>query len=259
MAVAIRSQREIELIRAAGQVVGRVLRRLSDEARAGVSTEYLARISDRMIEQAGAIALFKGVSNPQARFAFPSSICASINEEVVHGIPGPRVLQDGDIISIDCGAKLKSYCGDAAVTLMIGPVKPAVERLVAATSEMLEIAIERARTGAYWSEVAGAMQAHAEKAGFSVVREYVGHGIGRHMHEDPKLPNFVNDDLRRNDLLLRKGMILAVEPMVNLGTYRVRVLADGWTVVTSDGAPAAHFEHTIAVTDGPAQVLTLPD
>lgn len=257
MAVAIRSQREIDRIRDAGAVVARVLNRLKIEAVPGVTTAFLAQISDEIIADAGAIPLFKGVPNPAASFDFPASICTSINEEVVHGIPGDRVLKDGDIISIDCGAKLNGYCGDAAVTLIIGSVSPEVQNLVRITSEVLDIAIANAAPGRLWSEVAQKMQDHAENAGFGVVRDYVGHGIGRKMHEDPKVPNFVNRELLQNDLLLRKGMVLAVEPMVNMGTWRVKVLKDGWTVVTADQLPAAHFEHTMAISENGAQVLTL--
>jgi len=256
MAVAIRTNREIELIRAAGSVVGRILQKLREVAKAGVSTAELAQVSDGMIAEAGGIALFKGVSMPSARFDYPASICASVNEEVVHGIPGERRLGDGDIISIDCGVKLGGYCGDAATTIMVGECSGQVQQLVRVTEEVLDIAVEQIRPGRYWSEIAARMQKHAEGAGLGVVREYVGHGIGRSMHEEPKLPNFVSRELLENDLLLRKGMVLAVEPMVNMGTWRVRVLADGWTVVTADGQPAAHFEHTIAVTDSGAEVLT---
>ncbi len=257
MAIAIRTEKEIELIRAAGAVVGRILKKSREVADVGVTTGQLAQVSDEIIAEEKALALFKGVKNPSASFDFPASICTSINEQVVHGIPSDRRrLSEGDIISIDCGAKRKGYCGDAAVTLMIGRVEPEVERLVHATREVLEIAVAETRPGRLWSDVARRMQEHAEKAGFGVVRDYVGHGIGRQMHEDPKLPNFVSEELLRNDILLRKGMILAVEPMINLGTWKVKVMADGWTVVTADGKPAAHFEHTLAVTENGADILT---
>ena len=259
MAIAIRSNREIELIRAAGRIVGLVLEQLEKELKAGITTAELARISDEIIAQAGAVALFKGVPNPQAKMDFPASICASINEQVVHGIPSDRQLCSGDIISIDCGAKLKGFCGDAAKTFMVGQVDRVAQKLVKVTQELLDIATAQAQPGRYWSDIAGQMQAHAESAGFSVVRDYVGHGIGRKMHEDPKLPNFVSRELLDNDVLLRKGMILAVEPMVNAGAYRVKSLADGWTVVTADGKYSAHFEHTLAITENGAEILTLPN
>lgn len=256
MAIAIRSKREIELIRKAGSIVARVLQRMEEEVKPGVTTGQLADICDEIIEQAGAVALFRGVPNPNAEFDFPSSICASINEEVVHGIPGSRRLCSGDIVSIDCGAKIKGYCGDAAVTLPVGQIDPEVDRLLRVTREVLDIAVSESSHGRYWSEVARLMQSHAENAGFAVVRDYVGHGIGREMHEDPKVPNFVSKELLRNDLKLRKGMILAVEPMVNMGKYGVRVLDDGWTVVTKDAKPSAHFEHTLAITENGCDVLT---
>jgi len=247
------------MIRSAGKVVGRVLRQLENVAVPGITTAELAEISDQIIAQDQGIPLFKGVPNPQAKFDFPASICTSINEQVVHGIPGPRKLRDGDVVSIDWGVKKNGYCGDAAVTIVIGTASAPVRKLVRVTREVLDIAIRETRPGRYWSEVAAIMQTHAEQAGFGVVRDYVGHGIGRKMHEDPKLPNFVSNELLKNDLLLRKGMILAVEPMVNTGTHQVRVLADGWTVVTADDLTSAHFEHTLAVTDGCAEVLTAPD
>lgn len=258
MSVALRSLKEIERLRAAGQVVGSVLRRLEEVAVPGVTTAELAKISDDMIAAAGALPLFKGVKHPSGKAPFPASICASINEELVHGIPGPRALKNGDIVSIDCGVKLAGYCGDAAVTLMVGKVTPEVERLVRVTRELLDIAVQDVRPDRLWSEVAGRMQRHAEQAGFGVIRDYVGHGIGRLMHEDPKLPNYVDRDVLDHDVRLRKGMVLAVEPMVAMGSYRVSVRDDAWTVVTVDGRPSAHFEHTMVVTDHGADVLTLP-
>ena len=258
MAVAIRSERELELLRNAGRIVGRILQRLQREAQLGVTTGELARISDEMITQAGAVALFKGVSNPQAKVVFPASICTSINQQVVHGIPGDRQLRSGDLLSVDCGVKLRGYCGDAAVTIAVGQVDAESQRLLDVTRDVLALATAEIKPGRYWSEVAAKMQKYVEDAGFSVVREYVGHGIGRRMHEDPKLPNFVSQELLDNDLLVRDGMVLAVEPMVNVGTHRVRVLEDGWAVVTADGKPSGHFEHTIAVTQDGARVLTDP-
>ncbi|KPK77433.1 MAG: hypothetical protein AMJ79_03165 [Phycisphaerae bacterium SM23_30] len=256
MAVAIRTEREIERIRNAGGIVARILKNLQEVAEAGVTTAHLAEIADAVIAETGSVALFKGVKNPTAKTAFPASICASINEQVVHGIPGPRKLNFGDIISIDCGVKLNGYCGDAAVTIMIGQPTPQVQRLVHVTRELLDIAVDQAQPGCWWSEIARRMQHHAEQAGFGVIRDYVGHGIGRKMHEDPKLPNFVSQELLQNDILLRKGMILAVEPMVAMGSYKVKVRPDGWTVITADGKPAAHFEHTLAITQNGAEVLT---
>ncbi len=258
MAIVIKTEREIAKMREAGRIVGNVLQKFREIVKPGMTTAQLAAISDQMIEESGAIALFKGVPNPGYP-DFPSSICASVNEEVVHGIPGNRVLQEGDIISIDCGTKLRGYCGDAAVTIPVGKITAENRRLLDITSGVLNIAIKMSAPGRKWSDIAAQMQQFAENAGFGVVRDYVGHGIGRNMHEDPKVPNFVSKELLNNDLVLRKGMVLAVEPMVNAGTWKCRTLNDGWTVVTGDGKPSAHFEHTIAITAGGCEVLTLSD
>ena len=258
MAITLRSRREIELIKKAGSVVAEVLLKLKDSAVPQVSTAELNRIAEDMTRQFGATALFKGVENPYGRKAFPAAICASLNQQVVHGIPSEKVkLKDGDILSIDFGVKLDGYCADAAVTLAIGRIDDGKQRLVDVTKEMLDIAIQHSKAGAKWSEIADRMQKCAESAGFSVVTEFVGHGIGTEMHEEPKVPNFVSDELLKHDILLQKGMILAVEPMVNMGTKNVVTLNDGWTVVTRDGKPSAHFEHTIAITENGCEVLTI--
>ncbi|MBI9015663.1 MAG: type I methionyl aminopeptidase [Phycisphaerae bacterium] len=256
MAISIRSDNEIELMRDAGRIVGQVHDEIKKILKPGITTQFLSDLSDKIIQDNGAIALFRGVPNPPYP-DFPSSICVSINEQVVHGIPSKRQLKDGDIISVDCGTKLKGYCGDAARTFLVGNVSDETKRLVEVTEQTLLIAVSAIKPGVYWSEIAKAMQAHAEKAGFAVVREYVGHGIGRKMHEDPKIPNYVDRHVLRNDFMLRKGMVLAIEPMVNLGSEKVRTLKDGWTVVTLDGKPSAHWEHTIAVTEKGSEILTL--
>jgi len=244
-------------MRQAGAVVAEVLSKLQKIAKPGTTTAYLDGVALQMTADAGAEALFKGVRNPQARLPFPGAICASINEQVVHGIPSDGVvLREGDILSIDFGVRRNGYCGDAAVTVPIGPISEENRRLVETTEETLKIAIERMRPGVRWSEVARQMQRHAESAGFSVVRDFVGHGIGTKMHEDPKVPNFVSDELLADDIWLAEGMILAVEPMINAGGYTVRTLGNGWTVVTRDGKYSAHFEHTIAVTKSGCEVLT---
>ncbi|MDD5134621.1 MAG: type I methionyl aminopeptidase [Phycisphaerae bacterium] len=258
MAIIIRSRREVELIRSAGKVVADVLLKLKDSAAVGVTTGQLNEIAENMTVEAGATALFKGVKNPYGHKPFPAVICASLNQQVVHGIPSPKVvLRDGDIISIDFGAKLDGYCGDAAVTLAIGKIDDGKQKLMDATKRMLDIAIEHSRPGVKWSSIADMMQNTAQSAGFSVVRDFVGHGIGTEMHEDPKVPNFVSAELLRHDILLQEGMILAVEPMVNMGSSSVVTLKDGWTVVTRDGKPSAHFEHTIAITNSGCEVLTI--
>ena len=244
-------------MRQAGAVVAGVLSKLQECAKPGVSTAQLDQLALRMTAEAGAEALFKGVRSPQARRPFPGAICASVNDEVVHGIPSKgTVLKEGDILSIDFGVRLNGYCGDSALTVAVGSISPEKRQLVETTRGTLDVAIAEARPGVKWSQVAAKMQQYAEAAGFSVVREFVGHGIGTEMHADPKVPNFVSKDLLADDIVLAEGMVLAVEPMVNAGGYRVRVLPNGWTVVTRDGACSAHFEHTIAIVAGGCEVLT---
>jgi len=223
-----------------------------------VSTAYLDEVAAEMTKKAGAQPLFKGVRSSYARMPFPGVICASINEQVVHGIPSTQVLlKEGDILSIDFGVRLAGYCGDAALTVAIGPITGQKERLMDITKQALELAIAKARPGVRWSSIAGQMQRLAESAGFSVVKEFVGHGIGKQMHEEPRVPNFVSAELLADDILLAEGMVLAVEPMINAGTSDVRTLKDGWTVVTRDSAASAHFEHTIAITGDGCEVLTV--
>jgi len=223
-----------------------------------MTTAQLDRVALQMAADAGAEPLFKGVRNPRARIPFPGAICSSINEQVVHGIPSEDTkLREGDILSIDFGARLQGYCGDAAVTIPIGNISEDNRRLMDATKRVLEIAIEKAAPAVRWSQVASQMQLYAESAGFSVVRDFVGHGIGRKMHEEPRVPNFVSDELLANDIVLTEGMVLAVEPMINAGMSAVRTLKNGWTVVTKDGKCSAHFEHTLAIVKGGCEVLTV--
>lgn len=257
MAITLRSRREIQMIRKAGAVVAKVLLKLQEFARPGISTAQLDHLAIQMTEAAGAMALFKGVPCPGGGRPFPGAICTSLNEQLVHGIPSARViLKPGDILSIDFGVKLNGYCGDAALTFGIGDIVPQNQKLIENTRRLLDIAIEKAAPGVLWSSIAGQMEDAARQAGFSVVRDFVGHGIGTEMHEDPKVPNFVSRDLLRNDILLQEGMVLAVEPMVNAGKYAVRTLSDGWTVVTRDGKCCAHFEHTLAITANGCEILT---
>ncbi|MHC4476024.1 MAG: type I methionyl aminopeptidase [Planctomycetota bacterium] len=257
MAITLRSRREIELIREAGVVVAEVLSKLQEIAEPGVSTAHLDAVASDMTAAVGAEALFKGVRSPVARKAFPACICASINEQVVHGIPSDDVkLADGDILSVDFGVRLGGYCADAAVTIAIGRINEEKRRLMDVTRRVLDIAIEESAPTVKWSRVAAKMQDCAESAGFSVVRDFVGHGIGRKMHEEPRVPNFVSDDLVMDDIVLAEGMILAVEPMINAGAKDVRTLKNGWTVVTRDGRCSAHFEHTIGVVESGCEVLT---
>ncbi len=257
MAIKLRSAREIEMLRRAGAVVADVLSKLQEAIEPGVSTGELDDLAISMSKEAGAATLFKGVESPYASRPFPGAICASINEQVVHGIPSKKAkLNNGDILSIDFGVKLAGYCGDAAITVGVGNVSDENQKLMDTTKRLLDIAVETMAPGVKWSEVAGLMEACAKDNGFSVVKDFVGHGIGTEMHEDPKVPNFVSKDLLKNDILLKEGMILAVEPMVNIGSSSVRTLRDGWTVVTKDKKYSAHFEHSIAVVKSGSEVLT---
>lgn len=257
MAITLRSLREIELMRGAGAVVADVLSKLKEIAEPGMTTAHLDSIAYQMAVDAGADALFKGVRAPFSQIPFPGAICASINEEVVHGIPSEDAkLCNGDILSVDFGVRLDGYCGDAAITIGIGDVSAERSKLMDVTKRVLAIAIEKSAPSVRWSYVAAAMQRCAEEAGFSVVRDFVGHGIGKEMHEEPRVPNFVSSDLLAHDIVLAEGMVLAVEPMINEGSCAVRTLKNGWAVVTKDGKSSAHFEHTIAIVKDGCQVLT---
>jgi len=245
------------MLRNAGSVVTEVLSKLKEQAKPGVSTAELDDIAMQMTHQAGAIALFKGVPCPYMDKPFPGGICASVNEQLVHGIPSKKViLKEGDILSVDFGVKLNGYCGDSAITIGIGQISPGRQQLLDITQRLLDIAIEQMAPGVKWSSIAGMMEETAKGAGFSVVKDYVGHGIGTEMWEDPKVPNFVSRELLRDDIILKEGMVLAVEPMVNMGKPGLRTLSDGWTVITKDKKCSAHFEHTIAVVSGGCEVLT---
>jgi len=258
MTVNLRSSREIQKLREAGRIVADVLCKLKEEVKPGVSTGYLDKIAEEMTLSRGAIALFKGVKSPYARNPFPGAICASVNDEVVHGVPSPIVkVKEGDILSIDFGVQYNGYCGDAAITYAVGKISPLKQRLMDITKKMLDIAIANAAPGVRWTSIAAKMQSCADAAGFSVVTDFVGHGIGTEMHEEPKVPNFVSPELLRDDIFLEEGMVLAVEPMVNMGTASVKTLKDGWTVVTRDGKCSAHFEHTIAIVKNGCEVLTI--
>jgi len=258
MAITLRSRREIELMRKAGTVVADVLSKLQEIAEPGISTGELDSVALQMTADAGAQALFTGVRNPLSLNPFPGAICSSINEQVVHGIPSEAVvLKKGDILSIDFGARVDGYCGDAAVTIAIGEISKDKRKLMDVTKHVLDIAIAKSAPAVKWSRIAAEMQDYAESAGFSIVRDFVGHGIGREMHEEPRVPNFVSDELLSDDIVLREGMVLAVEPMINAGTSNVRTLKNGWTVVTKDGKCSAHFEHTIAIVKSGCEVLTV--
>ncbi len=247
MAIVIKSPHEIQLMRRAGQIVAEVLEVLQAAVRPGITTGDLNRLADQEIRARGALPSFKGYRG------FPASLCVAVNEEIVHGIPGRRVLRPGDIVSMDVGAIYKGYQGDAAITVAVDTVPPQVQQLMAVTQQALAAAIAAARAGNRLGDISWAIQHCAESAGLGVVREYGGHGIGRQLHEDPHIPNVGSPGRGPR---LRRGMTLALEPMLTLGPAHTRVLADNWTVVTRDGGLAAHFEHTIAITDGEAEILT---
>ena len=258
MAITLKSRREIELMRKAGAVVASVLSKLQEIAEPGVSTSQLNRVALEMSADAGAKPLFKGVRNPAAKAPFPGAVCTSVNKQVVHGIPSEKVrLKSGDILSIDFGVRLNGYCGDAAITVGIGEVLQNRRKLMEVTKEALQIIIAKAAPAVKWSRIAAEIQNCVESAGFSVVKDFVGHGIGRRMHEEPRVPNFVSDELLADDIILTEGMVLAVEPMVNAGGSSVRTLKDGWTVITRDGKCSAHFEHTIVIVKNGCEVLTI--
>lgn len=245
----IKSADELALMREAGRIVHEILDRVEKAAVAGVTTFELDRLADDLTYRAGCRPAFKGYRQ------FPCSICISINEEVVHGIPSKkRRLAEGDIVGLDFGVNYRGFFGDAARTLAVGRISDDAARLVRVTREALDKAIDQIRPGQRVSDISRAVQAHAEAHGYSVVRDFVGHGIGRALHEEPQIPNYVGSGLP--DLRLRPGMVLAVEPMVNLGRHEVEVLADQWTAVTLDRRLSAHFEHTVAVTDDGPEILT---
>ena len=245
-----KSKAEIERMRTAGLIVAQVLERLQEMVEPGITTRDLDHEAERMIVGAGAYPTFKGYHG------YPSSICTSINDEVVHGIPGKRKLRDGDVVGIDCGATYSGYVGDAAVTVPVGKVSDPVKRLLEATQQSLYRAIEECRVGNRLGDVCNAVQSYVEPLGYSVVRNYCGHGIGRAMHEEPQVPNYGKPG---TGLILREGLVIAIEPMINLGHEDVKVLSDGWTVITMDGQPSAHFEHTVAITEEGPQILTVLD
>jgi len=236
-------------MREAGKVVAEVLDQIAEMIKPGLTTAELDRMAEEYILSKGAKPAFKGL------YGFPYTICASVNEQVVHGFPSLRTLQDGDIISIDVGAEINGYFGDSARTFAVGDISSKLQRLLDVTRASLSEAISLARSGNRLSDISNAVQVYVEKNGYSVVRDYVGHGIGTKMHEEPQVPNFGKPGRGPR---LKAGMTLAIEPMVNMGDYHVQTLLDKWTVVTMDGQPSAHFEHTIVITDGEPVILTLP-
>lgn len=252
--ISIKSKNEIELMKKAGEIVGIVLNRLEEVVKPGITTKELDAIAEKMIRDYGAIPSFKGYKGYPGAVDFPGSICASINDEVVHGIPSLKELKDGDIISIDVGAQINGFHGDAARTFPVGNISDEAKRLIEVTKQSFFEGIKYAVVGNRIVDISGGVQDYVEKNGFSVVREFVGHGIGREMHEAPEVPNYRT---RNRGPRLEEGMALAVEPMVNVGGYEIKMLSNKWTVVTQDGSLSAHYENTIAITGQEPLILTL--
>jgi methionyl aminopeptidase len=256
MPTILKSRVEIERMRHAGRIGYEILAKMKQAAVVGANTMALDQLAADELAKVGGIGMSRNYPTYKEGEGFPGHTCISVNEEVVHGIPGSRILKEGDVVTLDLALKVDGYCCDTAITVPIGVVRPKVQKLLDVTRQTLELALMHIKPNKKWTDIARLMQYNVERNGFSVVREFVGHGIGRSMHEDPKVPNFVTQEHLRGDFKLRPGMTLAIEPMVVMGRRDVDLLDDGWTVVTHDGQPAAHFEHTIAVTESGADVLS---
>ncbi|MCD6567371.1 MAG: type I methionyl aminopeptidase [Dehalococcoidia bacterium] len=243
--ITIKSIEEVEVMRQCGRIWAAIMEKVREEVKAGVKTHQLDALAAREAKKRGVIMSFKNYQG------FPANLCISVNDEIVHGIPGERVLQNGDIVSLDMGVKFKGFHSDAAITVGIGEISKQNKELIEVTERSLKEGIAQAKSGAYVGDISCAIQDYVESRGFSVVREYTGHGIGRNLHEEPQVPNFYFGKGPR----LRKGMTIAIEPMVNVGGWRTRVAPNNWTVLTEDGSSSAHFEHDIVITDGEAEVL----
>lgn len=248
--IKLKSKDEIELMRESAQLVSKTLGVLAAEIRPGITTLYLDKLAETYIRDHQAIPGFLGLYN------FPNSLCISVNEQVVHGIPNKKPLIEGDIVSIDCGVLKNGYYGDHAYTFPVGEVSSEVQKLLDVTKESLYLGIEQMTAGKRIGDVSYAIQKHTESHGYGVVRELVGHGLGKEMHESPEVPNYGK---RGRGPVIKNGLVVAIEPMINMGTRKVKQLSDGWTIVTSDGKPSAHFEHNIAVVDGKPDVLSTFD
>lgn len=245
--IVLKTTEELEIMREAGRITAMTLDMVEENIEAGLTTGQLDMLVEDFIRSHGAIPAFKDYQG------YPASACISIDSEVVHGIPGKRIIKEGQIVSVDIGAIVNNYYGDSARTFAIGEISEEKQRLMQVTQEALSAAIDKARKGNRLGQVSSTVQRIAEDAGFGVVRQLVGHGIGRKMHEEPQVPNFGSPN---DGPVLQVGMVLAIEPMINLGTYDVKTMPDGWTIVTADGAPSAHFEHTVAITDNGPEILT---
>jgi len=256
MPIIIKTRREIEQMRRAGRLACLILEKMRNAVAPGVTTFELNELARHELEAAGSIGLSKNYPTYKPGEGYPAETCISVNEQVVHGIPGERQLREGDVVTLDLALSLDGFCCDTATTVGVGEISPDVRRLLDVTKETLALAINNVKPGQRWSNIARLMQYHVERNGFNVVREFVGHGIGRTMHEDPKVANFVTGEQLRGDFILKQGMTLAVEPMVVMGRRDVVQLPDNWTIVTVDRMPAAHFEHTVAVSETGADILT---
>ena len=253
MKIFLKTEDEIDLMREANQLVGKTLAEVGRHIKPGVTTRHLDKVADEFIRDHGAIPTFKGFPNPYGE-PFPAAICTSVNDVVVHGIPSDDVvLHEGDIISVDCGTLLNGYNGDSAYTFMVGEVDETVKQLLEVTKQSLYLGIEQAVPGKHVGDIGAAIQAHCEAHGYGIVRELTGHGIGKEMHEAPQIPNY---GMRGNGVMLKAGMCIAIEPMVTLGNRNIGMLSDRWSIVTRNHQVAAHFEHTIAVRKGKAEVLS---
>lgn len=248
----LKTEDEIELLRQSNLLVGKTLAELAKIIKPGVTTKELDKVAEEFIRDHGAEPTFKGFPNPYGS-AFPASICTSVNEQVVHGIPSDVVLRDGDIVSVDCGTYMNGFCGDSAYTFSVGDVDEEVLNLLRTTKEALYLGIQNAVQGKRLGDIGYSIQQHCEKISYGVVREFVGHGIGKKMHEDPQVPNFGK---RGTGAMLKQGMCIAIEPMITLGERQIVMERDGWTVRTRDRKVAAHFEHTVAVRSGKADILS---
>jgi len=245
--VPLKSKEDLEMLRKSGKILAKIMQRLREVVKAGVSTYEIDQLAEELVRKEKVIAAFKGYNG------FPANICTSINEEVVHGVPSPRKLNEGDILSLDLGINYKGYFSDAAITLPVGRISPQAEKLIDVTRNALLGGIKEARTNNRLSDISNAIQKYVENHGFSVVRQFVGHGIGRSLHEDPQIPNF---GLPHQGEALKSGMVFAIEPMVNMGTWECQILENGWTAVTKDKFLSAHFEHTVAITNDEPEILT---
>jgi methionyl aminopeptidase len=245
--IPLKSKEDLEMLKKAGKILAKVMQKLREEIKIGISTGEIDCLAEKLVEREQALPAFKGYRG------FPANICTSVNEEIVHGIPGERRLKKGDIISLDLGINYNGYFADLAITVPVGTVEPRIKKLLEVTRNALSEGIKQARVNHHLSDISCAIQSYVEKYGFSVVREFVGHGIGRNLHEEPEIANFGSP---HQGPLLESGMVLAIEPMVNMGDWEAKILDNGWTAVTKDGLCSAHFEHTVAITQSGPEILT---